>query len=95
VAASAIQLTPSIIMFAIKSVVVTGASCSPKTPENFLLKAAREKRRFVPHSWHLVALMPTNAPQAGQIWGRGWLLPPPPKNARIVLFQRSSRRCHS
>jgi hypothetical protein len=49
-AAIAIQLTPSIIMFAIKSTVVTGASCSPKTPENFLLNAAREKRKFVPQT---------------------------------------------
>jgi hypothetical protein len=46
---------------------VTGASCSPKTPENFLLKAAREKRRLVPQTWHRVALMPTSAPHAGQI----------------------------
>jgi hypothetical protein len=50
VAASAIQLTPSIMMFATSSTVVTGASCSPKTPENFLLKAASEKRKLVPHT---------------------------------------------
>jgi hypothetical protein len=59
------------MMFAINSTVVTGASCSPKTPENFLLKAASEKRKLVPQTWHLVALMPTSAPQAGQICGRG------------------------
>src|SRR6185437_7655574 len=86
-ATSAIQLTPSIKMFAIKSAVVTGASCSPKTPENFLLKAARENRRLVPQTWHRVALIPTSEPQAGQICGRGCCCPPPPPtNPRIVLF---------
>src|SRR5271170_5194848 len=81
--------------FAIKSTVVTGASCSPKTLENFLLRAAREKRRLVPHTWHLVALMPTSEPHAGQICGRGCCSPPPPKSPPSIPFHRSRRCCHT
>src|SRR5579859_1936247 len=56
---------------AMRRIVVTGATLSPKTPENFLPRAAAEKRRLVPHSWHFVAWMPTRDPHAGQICGRG------------------------
>jgi len=58
----------------------------------FLLKAARENRRLAPHSWQRVALMPTRAPHAGQIFGRGCCSPP--KNPRIVFFHLSTRHCH-
>jgi hypothetical protein len=56
--------------------------------------AASEKRKFVPHSWHRVALIPTSAPHAGQIFGRGWSFPPMPKNPRTAFFHRSTRHCH-
>src|SRR6267143_3294003 len=92
-AAVAIQLTPNIKRLAISRAEVTGASCSPKIPENLLLSAASEKRRFAPHSWHRVALMPTSAPHAGHIFGRG-CCSPPPKNPRNALFHFSTRICH-
>jgi hypothetical protein len=77
----------------INSPVVAGAR-PPKNPERPLLSAASEKRRLVPHSWHRVALIPTSAPHAGQIFGRGWLFPPTPKNPRTALFHCSTRHCH-
>src|SRR6266403_1252459 len=92
-AATAIQLTPNIKRLAISRAEVTGASCSPKIPENCLLRAASEKRRFAPHSWQRVALIPTSAPQAGQIFGRGRSSPPPNKR-RSALFHFSKRICH-
>src|SRR5712691_9243170 len=92
-AATAIQLTPNIRRLAISRAEVTGASCSPKIPETCLLSAASEKRRFAPHSWQRVALIPTSAPHAGQIFGRGcWS--PPPKNPPIAFFHFSTRHCH-
>src|SRR3984893_19243355 len=92
-AATAIQLTPNIRMFAISSAELTGASCSPKIPDSFLLSAASENRRLAPHSWQRVALIPTSVPHAGQIFGLGgcW---PPPKKFCIALFHRSTRICH-
>src|SRR5260370_18813772 len=90
--ARATQLTPNINMFAISSPEVTGASCSPKSPESFLLSAPRENRRLSRHSCQLVVLIPTSAPHAGQIFGRG-CCSPPPKNPRILFFHFSTRHC--
>src|SRR5882762_6242209 len=91
--AMATQLVPNISTFAIRSAVVTGDSCSPNSAENFLLSAASENRVLAPHSWQRVALIPTSAPHAGQIFGRGcWS--PPPKNPRIAFFHFSTRHCH-
>src|SRR5713226_1673215 len=90
--ARATQLIPNMRMLAPSSAEVTGVSCSPKSPENLLLSAAREKRRLAPHSWQRVALIPTSALQAGHIFGRGcWS---PPKNRRIAFFHFSTRHCH-
>jgi len=47
----------------------------------------------VPHSWQRVALIPTSAPQAGQIFGRG-RSSPPPNIPRSVLLHLSTRICH-
>src|SRR5713226_3616570 len=87
------QLTPNIRKFATSSAEVTGVSCSPKSPESFLLKAARENRRLAPHSWQRVALIPTSDPHAGQSFGRGGCSPPP-KNPRIAFVHFSTRHCH-
>src|SRR5260370_19386742 len=92
-AAYASQLTPSITKFAISSAEVTGASCSPKSPESFLLRAARENRRLAPHSWQRVVLIPTSAPHAGHIFGPR-CCSPPPKKPRITVFHFSTRHCH-
>src|SRR5438270_8608137 len=64
------QLAANIAIFTIRIAVVTGAS-PPKNPDNPLLKAASEKRKFAPHSWHRLALIPTSDPHAGQSFGRG------------------------
>src|SRR5258708_13602414 len=74
----ATRLKPNMTTLTISSPVVAGAR-PPKNPERPLLSAASEKRRFVPHSWHRVALIPTSAPHAGQIFGRGCPFPPIPK----------------
>src|SRR5882672_12858364 len=87
------KLTPNINMFATSSAEVTGVSFSPNTPETFLLSATKEKRRFAPHSWQRVALIPTSAPHAGQIFGRGCCCSPS-KNPRIAFFHFSTRHCH-
>jgi len=47
---------------------------------------------LAPHSWQRVALIPTNAPHAGQIFGRGCLSLP--KNPRIAFRHFSTRHCH-
>jgi hypothetical protein len=69
--------------------VVTGA-CPPKNSERPLLQAAKPNRKFVPHSWQRVALIPTSAPQAGHNWGR---FSPPPNIPPNILFKRSMRIC--
>jgi hypothetical protein len=79
-------------MFATSSAEVTGVSLSPNTPDSFLLNATSENRKLVPHSWQRVALIPTKAPQAGQIFGRGCCSPP--NNPRRALFHFSTRICH-
>src|SRR5262249_15572176 len=90
---TAIQLIPSMRMLAMSSAVVTGASVSPRIPESFLLRAARENVRLVPQLWHRVALIPTREPHAGQSLGRGcWL--PPAKSPRTAFFHLSIRHCH-
>jgi hypothetical protein len=64
----------------------------PTVPPRDLPRATSEKRKLVPHSWQRVALIPTRAPHAGQIFGRGcWS---PPKNPRIAFFHFSTRHCH-
>src|SRR5713101_7485908 len=87
------RLNPNVRMFATNIAVVTGAF-PPISSESPLLSATRENRRLVPHSWQRVALIPTSAPQAGQIFGRGCCCSPPPKNPRIAVFHFSTRHCH-
>ena len=77
------------ITLIISSAVVTGA-CPPKNSLSPLLHAARPNRKFVPHTWQRVALIPTNDPHAGHSCG---LRSPRPNIPPNILFKRSTRIC--
>src|ERR1700722_10523626 len=67
---------------------VTGEVCGIHRPR-VLLAAANENVMLAPHWWHLVAVAPTNVPQAGHSFGRccfgsDWNIP------GIWLRQRSN-----
>jgi hypothetical protein len=63
-------LAANMITFTIRIAVLAGA-WPPKKPLKPLLKAASENRKFAPHSWQRLALIPTSELHAGQSFGRG------------------------